>query len=92
MGYKKIKTKKGLVRWLKDGRFVSPKDVPEEIKSFSISEKKPVKCLFCNQKGDKIRSLFMPQTKERKEVKLCEDHYYEKSLGKILEQIRKEAK
>ncbi len=36
--YRKIETKRG-IKWLKDGRFISEKDVPQKVKEAGSGEK-----------------------------------------------------
>lgn len=81
--YRKLETKKG-VRWLKDGKLISVKNVPqEELDKCDKAVFDEKHCLFCGVPAKLTRYLNM-QT-----VVLCEQHYYSETLGKIAQELAK---
>lgn len=49
--------------------------------------KAPLTCIFCKKFATKIRSVNVEGRME--EIKLCDDCYFEKTLGSIVKQLRK---
>lgn len=92
-------TPKGNVTWYKDGTRVGKKEIPLKFrktvmmassampKTIPVDEKGNPTCIFCGQFATKIRAVNVQGRME--EIKLCDDHYYEKSLGAIVKQLRK---
>ena len=81
--YKLIKSSKG-TRYLKDGKLISVKNIPEDVLRGleTENEVKDKRCLFCDRPATKFR-LFQLQP-----VDLCDEDYMTKTLGKIAQKLR----
>ena len=89
--YKAIKGKAG-IRYMYGGRIVSKDSVPLElIDELNDSLKEPEAvpqgtklCLFCGVYTNWKRFV------NGQNVSICEEHYYEKTLGKIVEKLNEQ--
>lgn len=95
MKYKVIELPKGGLRYFRDGKLVSKTTIPanvfaqlkpdEEFDDEGIVPEAPVKtCIFCDA-PTKISRLVNLQT-----VYICEEHYYDKTIGQIAQHLNKE--
>jgi len=85
-GYTKVSGKHG-VRFMKGGRFVKVQDVPEEVKTKFDSQERmgaldPKACLFCGSFASETRFVNL------RTIALCEEHYYDKNIGQIVQRLR----
>lgn len=83
--YKKIKSKAGF-RYIKDGRLVAKKDIPEDelIKLEGLPESPTTdkNCLFCEVAATHARTVNLQM------VALCERHYYSENIGSIAAKLK----
>lgn len=91
--WQKVPYKRGEVegvRYLRNGKFTPSNRVPHDVaKTLEYKDEvetnlftKP--CLFCDSQASMERYCNMVM------VQLCEYHYYNRNIGKIAEQMRKE--
>lgn len=89
--YTTTKGKNG-VRYMKDNRFVSKKDVPADIlikldvgmtDVITTEEPEIKKCIFCGMATKGYRLL------NQQQVYLCTEDYYDKNIGQIAQQVRR---
>lgn len=87
--YTTVKGRNG-VRYMKEGRFVKKDSIPADIlikldvgmkveEAIAPTENK---CIFCNMPTKEFRLL------NSQPAYLCEEHYYEKTLGEVAKQVR----
>jgi len=85
--YKMINGPKGTVRYMLDGRMVKAVSVPEDIMARLHTTPTEATsdrlCVFCGAPS-KYSRLVNLQT-----VYICNEHYYDKTIGQVAEQIRK---
>lgn len=91
--YTAVAGPKGSVRYKKDNRFVKKIDIPADILiqlgvgmtniDETPKEQELTNCIFCGMftKGYRLLNL--------KPVYLCTEHYYEKTLGEVAQQVRR---
>lgn len=88
-----VQTNNGVLRYIKDKRFIAKANIPQDIldrlelgkDTPDIAESlNPAAriCLFCGM-GSKIPRLIHGKT-----VYLCEMHYHEKNMGQIAQRVR----
>ncbi len=91
--YKAFDGKKG-VRYLKDKKFVSAKNIPagilsqlkpgEELDDQGIFQEVANKsCVFCGSENCKMTRMI-----DTKIVYLCQDHYYSTNIGQIAQRLK----
>lgn len=80
------------LRYKKDGKMISPKEIPENIlqvlqhNPVFNEEDEPVRtdkaCIFCGTHSNLTRVVNLQV------VSLCTDHYYSETIGKIAQHLR----
>jgi hypothetical protein len=96
MSYTAVPGPGGSIRYKKNNRFVKKSDIPAdiliklEVGMTDITEQaiEPEihKCIFCNMVTKQYRLL------NSKPVYLCEDDYYDKTLGQVAQKLNQEVK
>ena len=98
--YKTINGPRNDVRFTKDGRLFSKKNIPaniyrqfedkevgHEVNDEGVVLEAPVKeCVFCGSES-KLYKLINSQT-----IYLCDEDYYDKNTGQIVQQVRENNK
>lgn len=91
--YIKFTDKKDAVRYRKDGKLFSPKNIPVNIlqvleNNAIFDEEAPEiiaqsrQCIFCGAYSKYSRLL------DSQSIALCDEHYYSESLGKVAQKVR----
>lgn len=91
--YKKFKTTMG-IKYTKDKQFVGKANIPptvlsqletNELGTLIYDGPVPRLCVFCGIQSTRRRFINL------KEVILCDDHYFNKSTGEVVQQLREPA-
>lgn len=83
--YKTIESK-GVIRYMKDGKFTAKDSIPTDalMKLVGSSEIKYSGCIFCSKEGTRQRLITGVM------VHLCDDDYYTQTVGNIVHQLNQE--
>lgn len=93
--YTTMKGPHNSLRYKKDGKMISPKDIPENI--LQVLQTNPVfneeapaevrnkSCIFCGMYSNIVRLVNLQS------VALCEEHYYSQSLGTIAQHLKEQS-
>ena len=79
--YTKIPSKHGF-RYMKDNRFIAKDKIPEEELAKLEEPVNEKRCIFCGMGTNMCRTV------DSKIVYVCEQHYYDTTIGQIAQQLR----